>query len=259
MGHQHLGTLPGSLKWRQVVDLIGGGAHVQDVAAATSAAAESQLGDASDDLAIKHSIWLLTQIPIAARSDHFAAELRRLGLQVSDAPTLSEITIAMSVAIDREVGRTGGRTDLGEMAQLAALESLQAVAGRGLADLFGTSQEKTKSVLAGLGTVKQFAVLSRDFFSRLVRRQLAYFLSRNLSNHVGAQSRFVTTRQHQEFENALDLHCRQASRIIQEFSGEWFSKRTYEGGIDRDAAGRFANIAFAKLREELRFRRDADA
>lgn len=112
MGHQHLGTLPGSLKWRQVVDLIGGGANVQDIAAATSAAAESQLGEASDDLAVKHSTWLLTQIPIAARSDKFGPELRRLGLRVSNAPTLSEIIVAMGVAIDREVGRTGGRTDV---------------------------------------------------------------------------------------------------------------------------------------------------
>ena len=73
MGHQHLGTLPGSLKWRQVVGLIGGGANVQDVAAATSAAAESQMVDASDDPAVKHSVWLLTQIPTAARGDDFVA------------------------------------------------------------------------------------------------------------------------------------------------------------------------------------------
>lgn len=259
MGHQHLGVLPGSLKWRQIVDLIGGGANVADVAAATSAAAESQLGDASDDPAVKHSFWLLTQILIAARTKDFGAELRERGLQVSDSPTLSELTVAMSDAIDREIRRSGGRTDLGEMAQLSALESLHAVAGSGLADLFGPGDDRTASVLAGLGTVKQFAVLSRDFFSRLVRRQLTYFLSRELPKHVGSVQRFTTTREHQEFEATLDLHCREASRIIKEFSGQWFSKRIYEGGIDRDAAGRFVHIAFNKIREELLFRRSADA
>jgi hypothetical protein len=219
MGHQHLGTLPGSRKWRQVVQLISGGADVQDIAAATSAAAENQMVDASNDPAVKHAVWLLTQIPAAARKEDFASELRKLDLRISDRPTLIEVAAAMTDAVDRYVGKTGGRT--------------------------------------ALGTVKQFAVLARDFFSRLSRRQLSYFLSRELSQHVGVNSRFHTIRDHRDFENALDLHCREASRIIKEFSGEWFSKHTYEGGINEAKAGRFAHVAFHKLREELRHRRGA--
>jgi hypothetical protein len=259
MGHQHLGTLPRSRRWRQVIELISGGADVQDVTAATSAAAEQQMADASNDPAVKHVVWLLTQIPTAARKIDFAAELRRLGLRVNNQPTLLEIATAMTDAVDRVVDRTGGRTDLGEMAQLSAVESLNAIAGRELPDLFGAPADKTKAALAGLGTVKEFAVLARDFFSRLSRRQLSYFLSRELSQHVGVNSRFQTIREHREFEAALDMHCREASRIIKDFSGEWFSKHTYEGGIDEAKAGRFAHIAFEKIREELRHRRSVHA
>jgi hypothetical protein len=254
MGHQHLGTLPRSRKWRQVVHLISGGADVEDVAAATSAAAEQQMADASNDPAVKRAVWLLTQIPPAARKEDLALELRKLDLRISGAPTLMEIASALSDAIDRHLARTGGRTDLGEMAQLSAVESLNAIAGRQLHDLFGATPEKTKEALAGLGTVKEFAVLARDFFSRLARHQLSYFLSRELPHHVGISSRFQTIREHREFEAALDLHCREASRIIKEFAGEWFSKHTFEGGIDEAKAGRFAHVAFQKLRAELRHR-----
>lgn len=257
MGHQHLGTLPSSKKWQQVVELISGGADIEDVAAATSAAAERQMVDASNDPAVKHAVWLLTQIPTAARKDNFASELRKLGLRINDRPTLLEIAAAMTDAVDGYVRRSGRRTDLGEMAQLSAVESLNAIAGGELPDLFEATPEKTRSALAGLGTVKQFAVLARDFFSRLSRRQLSYFLSRELAQHVGVNSRFQTIREHRDFEAALDLHCREASRIIKEFSGEWFSKHTHEGGIDRAKAGRFAHVAFKKLREELRHRRGA--
>jgi hypothetical protein len=56
MGHHELGRLSGSRKWRQVIALISGGADVQDVAAATSAAAESQMiDDASKRPAVKHA------------------------------------------------------------------------------------------------------------------------------------------------------------------------------------------------------------
>src|SRR6185312_3621683 len=238
MGHQHLGILPQSRKWLQVIQMIGAGADVQQVAAATSAAAEKQLIDASNDHAVKHAVWLLTQIPVAARQKDLTSELRRIGLQVPDRPTLADIASAMMVAIDTHVMRAGSRTDLGEIAQLSAVESFNAVAGRAMSDLFGTTDEKTKAVLRGLCTVKQFAVLARDFFSRLIRRQLSYFLSRELSQHVGFNARFRTVREHSDFEAALDLHCREASRIIKEFSGEWFSKANYEGGIDQAKAGR---------------------
>src|SRR5450631_2909576 len=124
MGHQHLGTLPRSRRWREVIQLISGGAAVETVAAATSAAAEQQMVDASDDPALKHSVWLLTQIPTAARKKDFGFELRKLGLRISDRPTLVEVATVMSGAIDSVVAKTGGRTDIGEMAQLSALESL---------------------------------------------------------------------------------------------------------------------------------------
>ena len=68
MGHQHLGTLPRSRKWQQVIKLLNGGADVHEIAAATSIAAEQQMSDASDDAAVKHAVWLLTQIPVAARA-----------------------------------------------------------------------------------------------------------------------------------------------------------------------------------------------
>jgi hypothetical protein len=259
MGHQHLGVLPTSQKWRRVVQLISGGADVQEVAAAISAAAEQQMIDASNDPAVKHSVWLLTQIPTAARKDDFASELRRIGVRVGNHPTLLEITSAMMDAIDKKLATTGGRTDLGEMAQLSAVESLNAIAGRELPDLFEATVAKTKAALGGLGTVKQFAVLARDFFSRLTRRQLNYFLSRELSQHVGVTSRFQTIREHRDFEAAVDLHCREASRILKEYAGEWFSKHTYEGGIDEAKAGHFAQYAFKKLRAELRQRRGAHA
>jgi hypothetical protein len=40
--------------------------------------------DASNDPAIKHAVWLLTQIPIAAKQNDFSLELKKLGLLVSE-------------------------------------------------------------------------------------------------------------------------------------------------------------------------------
>jgi hypothetical protein len=258
MGHQRLGSLPTSKKWRHVVELISGGVEVGEVAAAASAAAELSMSAAAGDPAVRAAFFLLTQIPLAARKEHFAPELRTLGLKLSDQPSLVEIVSALADAVDRQARSKAGRTDFGEIAQLAATESLNAIAGRELPQLFGTPPESVRNVLAGLATVKQFSVLARDFFARLARRHLDYYLSRELPKHVGVNSRFQTLREHKQFEEALDLHCRETSRIIKEFSGEWFSKQNYEGGIDLTKAGGFVHVAFDKIRRELRRRRDAD-
>jgi hypothetical protein len=112
MGHQRLGKLPQSRKWRHVVELISGGADVRDVAAAVSAAPERSMIDAADDPAVLAAFYLLTQIPLAARKEHFVSEFRALGLRLSDRPSLVEIVSALADAVDRQVrsdprGRSG--------------------------------------------------------------------------------------------------------------------------------------------------------
>lgn len=255
MGHQHLGRLPRSRDWQQVIGLIRAGADAAAVAAAASEAAEHSMIDASNDEGVRHAFFLLTQLPLAARSDDFPKALGNLGVNVKSDPTLVEIATALMTAIDRHVALLHAGSDYGEMAQLSATEALHAVVARELPGLFTSTGSEVQVAIAGFATVKQFAILAREFFSRLTRRHLDYYLTRELSSHVGAGKSFASIARHQTFNESLELHCREASRIIQEFSGEWYSKQNYEGGIDPEKAGRFVNVASRKIRDELRHRR----
>src|SRR4051812_48123896 len=111
MGHVRLGVLPKTRKWRQVVEQLHLGADVDTVAAAAARAAESALRDAAHDPAFLHAFWLLTQIPLAARGPAFAEDLRRLGVQIRERPSLMDVTAAYSGAVDSHVRKLGGRTD----------------------------------------------------------------------------------------------------------------------------------------------------
>jgi hypothetical protein len=241
MGHQRLGRLPRSRKWQDVVDLIRRGGDASELAAATCRAAEQSMMDAAKDAAVQHAFYLLARIPLAAREENFAPALRTLGLEVSEKPLLAEIVGMAMEAID---------------AQLSAAEALHAVVGRELPSLFGIDSADTKRALAGFTSVKQFSVLARDFFARLTWRHLAYYLSRELPKHVGPGARFPSVREHRAFEEALELHCRETTRIIQEYSGEWLSKHNFEGGIDQRKAGHFVAYGSKKIRDELRNRRE---
>src|ERR1700740_2803060 len=124
MGHVRLGVLLKSRKWRQVVEELRLGAGVGEIAALAAEAAETSLKAAAADPAFLHSFWLLTQVPLAARGAAFAEDLSRLGINVADPPSLMGVAAGISDAIDRHAREHGGRTDLGEMAQMAAVESL---------------------------------------------------------------------------------------------------------------------------------------
>lgn len=109
---------------------------VGEIAASAADAAEAALQAASKDPAFLYAFWLLTQIPLAARGPEFAQDLRRLGLEVRDQPSLMDVVAAISGAVDRHAREQGYRTDLGEMAQMAAVESLAVLVGPNLPSLF---------------------------------------------------------------------------------------------------------------------------
>ena len=225
--------------------LIGAGVDTADVAAATLDASRRGLDDAADDPALVHSFWLLTQLPLCARKANFVEELAKIGVSVASEPTLMELVGGVSDAVDAHIYRAGGRTDLGEMAQMGAAESLTSVLGQRTASLFGTTAEDVRRELARLGTPANFSGVARDFFARLTERYLTYFLSRELSHKLG------TVRANRQFREALSRHCKEASKIVETFAAEWFSKANYQGGITPRKAAGFVSHAMTKLAAEL--------
>jgi hypothetical protein len=245
MGHIRLGRLPRTRKWQQVIALMGAGAEAPEVAAATLDASNRGLKGAATDPALVHSFWLLTQLPLCARKSNFVQELSKIGVSVAAEPTLTELVGGLSDAVDTHLHRTGGRTDLGEMAQIGAAESLTAVLGERTISLFGSTAEDVRRELSRLGTPSNFSVLARDFFARLTERYLTYFLSRELSNQLGS------VHANRQFREAFSLHCRQASKIVEQFAADWFSKANYKGGITPRKAEGFIGHAITKLSAEL--------
>jgi hypothetical protein len=252
VGHIRLGELPRTRKWDEVVELIGADGDVASIAAATLRAAEEGFGRAAKDEGVGRAAWLLTQLPVAARQPDYPERLAALGLVVSDAPDLPELIGAFSDAVDSYMRRSGGRTDLGEMAQMAAAETLASVLGSRTQSLFQSTPDDVRTELSALATTHQFGLLACGFVASLTRRYLSFFLSRELPNHVGGRRRFANASVRADFDAALDRHCRQASLIVEDFAGSWFSKTNGEQGITPGGALKFTWVALKKVRAELR-------
>lgn len=251
MGHVRLGILPRTRRWVELIALLEDRADVDVVARQALLAVSRVLASAGKEEEIVHTFWLLTQIPLAAKRPDFQKAFEELGISVSSSPSIIEITAGLVSAIDGHSDRWGPRSDITEIAVLSAAESITALAGPTTVSLFGSPPEETLRRVASLSAQRQFGLLTREFVGRFLNRFLAYHLSRETSNHVGPHQAFESVREHTEFFDALKLHCRQASLIVQDYAGGWFSKAEYEGGITHDRAARFVAHSFSKVKSEL--------
>lgn len=252
MGHIRLPHLPHTRRWKEVVELVGSSSGTAAaVASATIDAIDATFTSSSADAGLVRATWLLAQLPIAAKSGNLADYLRDVGVHVSPTPTVAEVTTAVSTAIDGFMGTNDRRTDVGEMALGAAVETLARNLSGRTATLFPQPTD-TADAIAGLGTEAQFGRLARDFFARLTERSLRYYVDRELARHVGSDRRFQTLADQREFSAALTLHCRQAAKIVEAFAGGWWSKARFEKDLSEERTQRFVSYALKKMRDELR-------
>ncbi len=251
MGHNHLGTLPRTIKWQQVVELIDDYADLPEIADASLKAALSGLKRAASDPGF---ITTLTQIFLfldAAAGKDLIKALTSSGYDLSAKASLFEIISSFKLKVDLELWLAKVNSDVGEIAQNAFTESLLRYALPESQSLFGPDPQMIHRSISALASSAKLRVLMHEFFSNFVRRYLAYFLSRETSNHVGLNKRFENISEHNEFTEAFNLYIRQTVRIADEFTPGWFGKARYEKRLSEDSVVKYAHIAFKKIQGEF--------
>lgn len=258
MGHIRLGTLPDMRPWRSVVGHIADGDSAPVVAAATSAAAVAGLEQAKGDAGLGQVIFLLAHTVLAAREEDFAGGLARLGIAVPADPGLFDLTAGFAAAVHNwHRDARMPRTDLGEMAELAAVEAMTRCVGDRSDGLFPTGEDVHRATRE-FSTKAGFSTLAHEFFARFTQRFLLYHLGRELPLHVGGNGRFADPHAHTQFVDDLEIHAREAAVVVKTFAGGWYSKAKFEEGITRRQAQGFAAHCLDKLGLELEQRGGRD-
>lgn len=86
MGHNELPYLQMTRPWEQVLALLDEGADVDAIASAAVDAAEKGFKQAANDMGFKYTVWLLTQVTLAAKKADFSGELSTVGVDVTGRP-----------------------------------------------------------------------------------------------------------------------------------------------------------------------------
>lgn len=259
MGHIRLGRLPKTSVWNDVVAELVEGGSASSVGCETAKAAQRDFKQIPEDHGFIESLWLLVKLPAAARTDEYKENLVNLGFEFENKPTLPQLLSEATAILDEQIP-PGERTDISEMAQLAAVETLNTVISSRLPSLFDSTGEDLHNVLQEFSSGDKAGLLLREFHSRYLERHLEYYLSRETPAHVGKDERFRNIEEHSDFSDDLALFCNQTTRILKEFAGGWYGKHLYqqEDGLTRDKLRNFAEYSWEKIADEFESRREGE-
>lgn len=252
MGHIRLGRLPKTRGWKQVIELLDSSdSSSEEIAVATAKAAKEFLSQENTEAALVFPYWLLTQITSKARSDDFVAGLAGIDLDISGVNSAMGFLSSVTDFTHKGIRSRGAIFPLSEFAQLSLREVLTETIGQESRSLFGTTLEDIRLACRKYSTPRQFAILSRLYFTKVLNRSLQFFVSKESSNSVGHGRKFENISELSDFNNALEAYCYQSAKIIEDFAAGWYSKKNWQGGIsERDAKG-FVFVAVDKIRSEI--------
>ena len=255
MGHLRLkGRLPRTRNWQRVVATVADATlGVEAVAGRTAGAARGELRRAADRPYVWYPYWLLIQLATKASTPKgFADFLRHHGVDLSsDASALSFLS-AIKRAVEDQRAQFGPPSAIDEL----ALNAFHKAVGRTIlsdADsLFESGIDDVRRAFSRFAPKKAFGTISRAYLGSLYGEILRYFLSFELGNHIGRNSRFPSLDSAEDFNRNLESYAHQVSELVDEFAQGWYSKQLWEhGSVSEQAVNRFLHMAFRKLQQQL--------
>jgi len=264
MGHTRLGDLPHSQKWKAVVAAMSSAdfldqqrrsQEMERIAVGVLDAAQTGLDKAIEDIGLRRTFYLLTQLVLAARESDWRNRLGTVGIEMAEGDSTFELTAKIQDAIDDYVSAHGRPTDISEIAQQAAGEAVTKLAEPTATTLFGSGEAELQTAIRSLSTGKGFAGLGQAFFGRFMAHFMNFYLSRATASQIGVGIRDVNDLS--DFNNQLRTHCQETAKIVHDFCGEWYSKTEFKEGITQENTSRFMAVALKKLQAELKRQREA--
>lgn len=253
MGHERVGVLPRSVRWREVVGKISGSVGSSEAAIALSDATienvRRRFARLADDSELQASFAFLLALLAAGRSNNPSAALGSLvgvGFEGEATPIqlLKLFRASRSGSSPSEIG------DLSTRALADALVSFADDAEHSQVHLFGTnSWDLWRQADSG----SAFCELARCYFARLTERYVRYFLDREASSVVGGPAELEQFRaQLTASLDSISQHAFETSKITQSFAAGWFNKHARQKEPGPRQVRAFLVHALNKIREELR-------
>lgn len=245
MGHERLGILPKTKKWRAIVSQIATNDASTLNASIIAEDSLKALGFRYKDLALDESV----RIAFAFLIDMAQSAATQSGShKIQDKTPLNLVS-----ELAKQLKSADGSLETREIVQRATADAIATWyrENSNQSDLF--KDIAATSPWSNLGNGAGFCEISRLYFSKITERYLAYFLSREATSaltDLNARERFSENlRRH---ISDVSHHSFESAKITQSYAAGWFNKHAVKERPSDTQINRFLSYAFSKLREDFK-------
>lgn len=253
MGHERIGALPKSERWRSIVSSIGSydstGDTIVDIAAQTTKNVRHRFQNIESDGGVFAAFKYLITLAHAAKGEEDFNNLAQQGINLSKDFNLYDLAFSIrdyiaNKADSIEYSAFATQSMIETVSEWAKLhETNQQV----LFDSGDRSFELWHQASDGAG----FCEISRLFFSKFTERYLKYFLEREASNISNLFERIRFSENIEQHVERISKHAFETAKITQSYAAGWFNKEAKsELPTDQKIRG-FLSFAFQKINSEL--------
>lgn len=251
MGHERLGTLPRTRRWRKIVEDIshsqGHPDKVTELADKTLHNVKNRFSELFRDRGVQAAFGYLVSLATAGLSQTTGLSSPSTDLEGNPSPA------RIAKNLSDWVGQHSLSQEYAEVACRAGADTIaEWTRSRNVQGHLFDDRKSANDIWTESASAKGFCEVSRTFFAHFTERYLRYFLERE------ASAQLSSFRARESFNESLHAHIEDISRhafetskITQSFAAGWFNNHARESRpTDREIQG-FLAISFGKLQEEM--------
>ncbi len=254
MGHERVGTLPKTERWKSIVRSIGdyadGGNSIVEIAAQTTKNVRRRFQNIDQDGGVFAAFKFIILIAHCAKSDAAFEKLAAEGIDLPKDFNLYDL----AYVIQEFISKNSESKEYSAFAIQSIIETVSEWSKAHKTDQVNLfeSNENSLELWQQASNGSGFCEISRLFFSKFTERYLKYFLEREAATKIN--NLFDRTQFNRNLEVHVDKiskHAFETSKITQSFAAGWFNKYAKEKlPTDKRIQG-FLSFAFQKINSEL--------
>jgi len=254
MGHERIGYLPKSKRWRAIVSDVAkftaNGDTISQIANQTTKNLISRFKYIESDSGVFAAIKYLILLTHSARHENASEFLLKHGINL---PTNFNL-LTLSKSIKEYINTKVDSREYSSFASQSLIETVSVWSKKNEIQqkiLFETNKnsfDDWQSAASGDG----FCELSRMFFANFTDNYLKYFLEREASARIN--NLFDRDTFNKKLDSHLDeisKHAFETSKITQSYSAGWYNKNVKEGIPTNGKIKGFISFGFGKINSEL--------
>ncbi len=254
MGHERIGYLPKSKKWRTIVEEVANFSANEDIIAQianqTTKNLISRFKQIESDHGVFAAIKFLVLLTHSVKQKNASEFLAKHGINLPSNFNL----LSLSKSIKEFIASNTDSREYSAFARQALIETVSEWSKKNeiqqkiLFDSNKNSFEEWQSAASGSG----FCELSRMFFANFTENYLKYFLEREASAKINNLFDRDTFNKELEFHlNQISKHAFETSKITQSFSAGWYNKNVKDSLPSNEKIKGFISYGFGKINSEL--------